>query len=107
MIEAVVRIGKRALKSRSLVALAAAAFVGIFFFAVPFPVIILAAALLGLTGVVRTITLSHRPLEGASCPVQQSLLGEVAPEHAKATIAQTARVAQFGSRCGSCPLLRC
>jgi len=35
VIEAVVRIGKRALKSRSLVALAAAAFVGIFFFAVP------------------------------------------------------------------------
>src|SRR6187455_892484 len=57
VIEAVVRIGKRALKSRSLVALAAAAFIGIFFFAVPFPVVILAAALLGLTGVVGTIPL--------------------------------------------------
>ena len=92
VIEAVVRIGKRALKSRSLVALAAAAFVGIFFFAVPFPVTILAAALLGLTGLVRTIAPSHRPGEGAS-GIQQSLLGEAAPEHAKATIGRTARVA--------------
>ena len=50
VIEAVIRIGKRALKSRALIALAAAAFIGIFFFAVPFPVIILAAGLLGLTG---------------------------------------------------------
>jgi chromate transporter len=93
VIEAVVRIGKRALKSRSLVALAAAAFIGIFFFAVPFPVIILAAALLGLSGVVRTIPLSHRPVEGASDLVQQSLLGEEAAEHAEATIGRTARVA--------------
>ena len=53
VVEAVIRIGKRALKSRALIALAAAAFVGIFFFAVPFPVIILAAGLLGLTGLVR------------------------------------------------------
>src|SRR5215475_11490800 len=76
VIEAVVRIGKRALKSRSLVALAAASFVGIFFFAVPFPVIILAAALLGLTGVVRTIPLTQRSAETASEHKQQSLLGD-------------------------------
>jgi chromate transporter len=93
VIEAVVRIGKRALKSRSLMALAAVAFVGIFFFAVPFPVIILAAALLGFTGVVRPIPLSHRPVEGASGLMQQSFIGEAAPEHAKARIGRTARVA--------------
>jgi chromate transporter len=93
VIEAVVRIGKRALKSRSLMALAVAAFVAIFFFAVPFPVIIFAAVLLGLTGVVHPIPLSHRPVEGASSPVQQSLIDEATPEHAKATIGRTARVA--------------
>ena len=92
VIEAVIRIGKRALKSRSLVALAAAAFVGIFFFAVPFPLIILAAALLGLTGVVRTIPLTHRSIESASGQMQQSLLGDEAPEHANATIGRTTRV---------------
>ena len=78
VIEAVIRIGKRALKSRSLMALAAAAFVGIFFFAVPFPLIILAAALLGLTGVVRAIPLTHRSVESASGQMQQSLLGDEA-----------------------------
>jgi chromate transporter len=93
VIKAVVRIGKRALKSRSLMALAATAFVGIFFFAVPFPVIILAAAILGLIGVVRAIPLSHQPVESASGHLQQSLLGEAAPEHPKATIGRTARVA--------------
>ena len=93
VIEAVIRIGRRALKSRSLVLLAVASFVGIFFFAVPFPLIILAAALLGLTGVVRTIPLTHRSIESASGQMQQSLLGDEAPEHANATIGRTTRVA--------------
>jgi chromate transporter len=47
VVEALIRIGKRALKSRTLIGIAAAAFVGIFFFDVPFPVIVLAAALVG------------------------------------------------------------
>ncbi len=42
VVEAVVRIGRRALKNRVMVALAAAAFVGIFFLNVPFPLIIFA-----------------------------------------------------------------
>jgi chromate transporter len=45
--EALIRIGKRALKSSLLVSLAGAAFVGIFFFALPFPLIVIAAALAG------------------------------------------------------------
>ena len=93
VIEAVIRIGKRALRGPSLMALAAAAFVGIFFFAVPFPLIILAAALLGLTGVVRTIPLTHRSIESASGQMQQSLLDDEAPEYANATIGRTTRVA--------------
>ncbi len=50
VLEAVVRIGKRALKNNVMVAIAAAAFVGIYFFNVPFPVIILGAAVIGLAG---------------------------------------------------------
>ncbi len=50
VVEAVLRVGKRALKTRLMVAIAAAAFVGIFFFAVPFPVIVLGAGVLGLVG---------------------------------------------------------
>ena len=47
VVEAVIRIGKRGLKTRLLVALATAAFVGIFLFALPFPLIVIAAALIG------------------------------------------------------------
>ncbi len=50
VIEAVLRIGKRALRNRVMVTLAAAAFVAIFFLAIPFPVIVIAAALIGLLG---------------------------------------------------------
>lgn len=47
VVEALIRIGKRALKSQLLVALAALGFIGIFFFEVPFPLIVIAAALIG------------------------------------------------------------
>lgn len=50
VLQAVVRIGKRALKNDVMVALAALSFVAIFFFGVPFPVIVLAAALIGYVG---------------------------------------------------------
>jgi chromate transporter len=50
VLEAVVRVGRRALKSTGLVAVAALAFVGIFFLGVPFPLIILLAALIGYVG---------------------------------------------------------
>ena len=47
VVEALIRIGKRALKTNLLLALAAAAFIGIFFFALPFPLIVATAALVG------------------------------------------------------------
>ena len=47
VLEAVRRIGARALTNRVLLAIAASAFVAIFFFAIPFPLIILAAAVTG------------------------------------------------------------
>ena len=47
VIEALIRIGKRALKTPLLLSLAGAAFVGIFFLALPFPLIVAAAALIG------------------------------------------------------------
>ncbi len=47
VVEALIRIGRRALKSHLLIALAALGFIGIFFFALPFPLIVVAAALIG------------------------------------------------------------
>ncbi|HEX2493446.1 MAG TPA: chromate efflux transporter [Steroidobacter sp.] len=48
VVEAVIRIGRRALRSGFMVVIAAAAFVAIYFFKVAFPWIVLAAALVGL-----------------------------------------------------------
>ena len=47
VVEALIRIGRRSLKTQLLVALAGAAFVGIFFLDLPFPLIIAAAAAAG------------------------------------------------------------
>jgi chromate transporter len=50
VVEAVLRVGKRALKTRLMVAIAALAFVGIFFFDVPFPAVVLSAGVFGFVG---------------------------------------------------------
>ena len=50
VLQAVVRVGKRALRSRALQALAALAFVAIFFFAAPFPLVVIGAGLVGFVG---------------------------------------------------------
>ena len=47
VVEALIRIGKRALKTNFLIGVAAAAFIGIFFLAIPFPLIVVAAAVAG------------------------------------------------------------
>jgi chromate transporter len=47
VLEAVLRIGKKTLKTGFLYSLAAAAFVGIYFFNIPFPIIVLSAGLIG------------------------------------------------------------
>jgi chromate transporter len=51
VVEAVLKIGGRALKRQAHFILAAGAFVAIYFLRVPFPLIVLAAALIGLVGV--------------------------------------------------------
>ena len=50
VVQAVMRIGSRALKNGFTIGIAVAAFIGIFFFAVPFPVIVTAAAVVGYIG---------------------------------------------------------
>jgi chromate transporter len=48
--QAVVRIGRRSLKNRTMIGVAVASFVAIYFFEVPFPAIVVAAAALGWIG---------------------------------------------------------
>ncbi len=50
VLEAVLRIGKRVLKNGTMVAIAVASFVAIFFLGVPFPALIMAAGLIGFVG---------------------------------------------------------
>ena len=94
VIEAVMRIGKRALKSRTMQALAALSFLAIFFFAVPFPAIIVAAGLIGYLGArgghPAFVGGSHGNAKGPDLP---SLLGDAVPDHARPSGAHALRVA--------------
>ena len=94
VVEAVVRVGKRALKNRIMIALAAIAFVAIFFFAVPFPIIIIAAGLIGYLGA-RNGRPEFAPaghVHGGSNAAIDSMLGEAVPEHVRPDTARTVRV---------------
>ena len=53
VVEAVVRVGKRALKNRVMQAVAALAFLALFFFRVPFPLVVIVAGLGGFIGATR------------------------------------------------------
>jgi len=50
VIEAVIRLGRRSLKNRLMQLLALAAFIGLFLFALPFPLIVLSAGIIGYLG---------------------------------------------------------
>jgi chromate transporter len=71
---------------------AATAFVAIFFFAVPFPLIILSAGLIGFFGAragSRAFRVGGHGHGGkASAPPPQDLLGDHIPEHARPTVAR-------------------
>src|SRR5215831_4314410 len=96
VVEAVVRIGKRALKNRVMIALAAIAFVGIFFFNVPFPIIVFGAAIIGFVAGLMGLaefeaSAGHRTDKGKPAVVDD-MLGEGIPEHARPTVARALAV---------------
>ncbi len=77
VIAALLRIGSRALRGWPAVAIAAAAFVAIFFFAVPFPTIVIAAAVSGLlaarVGIAAHDSMDQEPLEAVAPPASRTL----------------------------------
>jgi chromate transporter len=95
VLQAVHRVGSRALKSGPMIGLAAVAFIAIFFSGVPFPIIVLAAGIIGFTAArlgssAFTVGGGHGPsgkAEGA-----ESLLGEELPDHVRPTIKRALRV---------------
>ncbi len=89
--EAVRRIGSRALTNGVLRSLAAAAFVAIFFFAMPFPLIVLAAGAVGYAGG-RAGAAAFRGGGHAPQPPDDSLLGDSIPDHAVPKLGWALRV---------------
>src|SRR5436190_15349219 len=96
VLEAVVRIGKRALKNNVMIAIAALAFIGIFFFNVPFPVIVFGAACVGFIGGTYGLAVfqagNGHGGKGQSAIVDD-MLGEAIPEHARPNMARALTVA--------------
>jgi chromate transporter len=92
---AVYRVGSRALKSGAMIAVAALAFVAIFFSHVPFPLIVLAAGVIGFVGA-RAGSAAFVVGEGHGSAgaeaTDEGLLGEELPVHARPTIGRAVRV---------------
>jgi chromate transporter len=94
VIQAVVRVGKRALRNRIMIALAAVAFIAIFFFSVPFPVIIIAAGAIGTIGA-KTGRPEFAAVEhggGKKAAAIDSMLGEELPDHVRPTVPRALKV---------------
>src|SRR6266404_5244902 len=95
VIQAVVRVGKRALRNRIMIALAAIAFIAIFFFAVPFPIIIIGAGVIGYVGAKigrpEFAAVGHGG-GGKKTAAVDSLLGEKLPEHVRPSVGRALRV---------------
>jgi len=96
VVEAVVRIGKRALRNRVMIALGAIAFVGIFFFNVPFPIIVFSAAIIGfvagLMGLAEFEANAGHAADKGKPAVVDDMLGEGIPEHTRPTVARALAV---------------
>jgi chromate transporter len=96
VLEAVVRIGRRALKNEVMVGIAVVAFIAIFFFDVPFPFIVLSAGLMGYLGgriwLDKFYVIRGRQVE--SSPADEAMvIGDTAVIGERPTLARTARVA--------------
>jgi chromate transporter len=97
VLEAVQRIGRRALGHGVQVAIAVLAFVAIFFFEVGFPWIVLAAGVCGLIGA-RVYPVGFRPPQpaapaGGAAPVVDALLDRETPAHTRPSAARALRIA--------------
>ena len=109
VLEAVVRVGKRALTSRVHVALAAAAFLAIFLLQVPFPLVVLGAAGFGLIGQHLLPRLFPEPKPSHVDDAQQSVIGLLASagelSHTKPSRARAVRVLLVCAALWGLPLL--
>ena len=97
VVEAVFRIGRRALVNPAMIVLAAVAFIAIFAFKVPFPLIILVAAVAGYLGSKSGSRLFSTASGHAATGAQvlrdeDSLLGEATPAHARPNLGWSLKI---------------
>jgi chromate transporter len=90
VVEAVLRVAKRALKNRALIAIAALAFLAIFAFGVPFPLIVASAALAGFVGTAANlrwfrVSNSHGSAkdDGGPAALIDAMFAREIPEHVR------------------------
>jgi chromate transporter len=103
VLQAVVRVGRRALKSQTMVAVAALSFVGIFFFAVPFPFIIAAAAVIGFLGNLAGVSSFHivschssaMPGDDPQAAIDAAFSREI-PEHVRPSHRRSLKIMAIG-----------
>ncbi len=91
VVEAVLRVGKRALKNNTMRGLAAAAFLALFLYDVPFPIVILVAGLIGYLGGRAGSPAflaggGHGKVGDSQVADADSLLGEETPAHARPNV---------------------
>jgi chromate transporter len=89
VLQAVVRVGSRALKNNLMRWLAAVAFLAIFFVDVPFPVIVFGAGLLGYAGGKARLAAFHVASGHGPAGDGDSRLGDVLPAHARPSVRQS------------------
>jgi chromate transporter len=94
VLQAVQRVGSRALKSRPMLVLAALAFIGIFFIRVPFPLIVIAAGIIGFIAARAGSTAFQVGGDhgGGHASAEEGLLGADLPEHARPSVGRALRV---------------
>lgn len=96
VLEAVVRIGRRALRNRVMLSLAGVAFIGIFFLDVPFPAVVFGGGLIGFlagrVGLAAFQVYGHGQDSAKDGGVVDGLLGEELPGHARLSVDHALRV---------------
>jgi chromate transporter len=112
VLEAVLRVGRRALRSPAMLVIAALSFIAICFVGIPFPIVIVAAALLGFignaTGVAGFEPSAHSAkavrAEGARAAIDAAF-DQAVPEHVKPSISRLIEVTVIGLTIWLAPML--
>jgi chromate transporter len=98
VLEAVSRVGKRALRNNVMVGLAAAAFIALSLFQVPFPLVVLTAGLIGFVGGKAGWAPflggnGHGKVGGKQVADADTALGEEIPAHARPPVSWSLKIA--------------